>query len=386
MRPKIMPCHSIAKSLKYNEEKVRQRKAECLTAGNFLKDLSRLSFEDKLHVFQKRMALNERVRTNQHITLNFDPSDILSNDQMTKIARLYMKEIGFERQPYLVYRHHDAGHPHCHIVTTHVRRDGSPIEMFNIGRNQSEKARQHIEAEFGLVTAEMKKQRRLEKQQIDGPKKITYGERSIAQSISGILDYVTKNYQCTSLKEFNAILRLYNVEAYRGKENSQLYQHRGLLYRVLDEHGKYIGVPLKASFFDSKPTLDNLEKEFALHLSQKLQFKQLVTTQIRWELLQNPQDLDEVTRKLAREQIRIVLQRDKEGKCREVTYIYTDFQRKCVFSGDELGEHCTADAIQKVMDRQKIAEAEQSLHQSQEQKQQEQKQTHRLRPYPRQSF
>jgi len=174
MRPKIMTSHSIARSLNYNEEKVRIGKAQCLTAANFLKDLPRLTQEDKLRCFQRRMDLNERVCTSQHITLNFDPADKLSDDQMKKIAGQYMKDIGFERQPYLVYRHHDAGHPHCHIVTTHIRRDGSPIELFNIGRNQSEKARQQIEAEFGLVTAEMKKQAWEERQKIDSIQRINF--------------------------------------------------------------------------------------------------------------------------------------------------------------------------------------------------------------------
>jgi Relaxase/Mobilisation nuclease domain len=380
MRPKIMPCHSIAKSLRYNEEKVSQGKAECLTAGNFLKDLSRLTFRDKLHCFEKRMELNERVTTNQHITLNFDPLDQLSNDQMAKIARLYMKEIGFERQPYLVYRHNDAGHPHCHIVTTHVRRDGSPIALYNIGRNQSEKARQRIEAEFGLVTAEMKRQMRQEGQQVDGIQKIKYGETSVARSLSGILDHVTKNYKCTSLPEFNAILRLYNVQAYRGSEDTQLYRNRGLLYRVLDDHGKFIGRPIKASFFDSKPTLDNLEKKFVLNQPCKLQLQKHVTTSIQWELLKNPSDLDTVIRNLSRQHIRMVLRRDKEGKCREVAYI--ESLDKCVYLGEELGRHCNAAAIQKVMDAQKALLAQQSLQQSQQAShQQSQEQRPRLRHY-----
>jgi hypothetical protein len=123
---------------------------------------------------------------------------------MKKIARLYMKEIGFERQPYLVYRHVDAGHPHCHIVTTHIGRDGSPIEQYNIGRNQSEKARQLIEAEFGLVTAEMKKEISQQKQQINGVPKIIYGQGSTTRSMVRVLEYVTEHFMYTSLEEMNA--------------------------------------------------------------------------------------------------------------------------------------------------------------------------------------
>lgn len=268
MRPKITSSNSIARSLTYNEQKLTQGKAECLTAANFMKDVDQLTYADKLHRFQHRMELNEAVKTSQHITLNFDPSDQLSNEKMRLIADRYMKEIGFENQPYLVYRHHDAGHPHCHIVTTHVRSNGDPIDLYNIGKIQSEQARLLIEKEFQLTTAEMKQQLRLQRKHPDRVQKIIYGESSTTQSISRVLDYVTKHHNFTSLKEFNTILRSYNLEAYRGRKDSKLYQNRGLLYRVLDDNGRYVGVPLKASFFDSKPTLDNLEKKMIQNQNQ----------------------------------------------------------------------------------------------------------------------
>src|ERR1700754_5079350 len=168
MRPKITSSNSIARSLTYNEQKLTLGKAECLTAANYLKDADQLTYAEKLHRLQHRMELNEAVKTSQHITLNFDPSDQLSNEKMKLIADRYMKEIGFENQPYLVYRHHDAGHPHCHIVTTHVCSNGDPIEMYNIGKDRSEQARLRIEREFQLTTAEMKQRLRLEQRQPDG--------------------------------------------------------------------------------------------------------------------------------------------------------------------------------------------------------------------------
>ena len=351
MRPKIDHSASIARSLMYNEDKVMLKKAECLMAENFLKDVSELSLEDKLHRFQRRMQLNDRVYTCQHITLNFDPSDDLTNDRMKQIAKIYMKEIGFERQPYLVYRHLDAGHPHCHIVTTHVQKDGRPIDLFNIGRNQSEKARMQIEAEFGLTTAEMKKQLREQQQQVDGVQKIKYGESSVTRSMAKVLEHVTRNYKYSSLQDLNAVLRLYNVEAYRGRESSQLYQHRGLLYRVLDENGRYIGRPLKASFFDCKPTLDNLEKSFLPNQSVKLEFRQRMTADVQRQINLAPDDLADLDRRLTREKMRLVMKVDKEGKCKEVSYV--NFANKCVFSGDELGGRCDRHALQKVLDLQK---------------------------------
>src|SRR5690606_18865797 len=108
--------------------------------------------------FERFTSLNERAITNVlHVSLNFDPSDKLDNENLMDIAKTYMERIGFGEQPYLVYRHHDAGHPHIHVISTSIQRDGSRISMHNIGRNQSEKARKEIEIEFGLVKAQEKK-------------------------------------------------------------------------------------------------------------------------------------------------------------------------------------------------------------------------------------
>jgi len=372
MRPKITSSNSIARSLTYNEQKLTQGKAECLTAANFLKAPDQLTYADKLHRFQHRMELNEAVKTSQHITLNFDPSDQLSNEKMRLIADSYMKEIGFENQPYLVYRHHDAGHPHCHIVTTHVRSNGDPIEMYNIGKIQSEQARLRIEKEYQLTTAEMKQQLRQQGSHPDGVQKITYGESSTTQSISRVLDHVTENYKYTNLKELNTVLRLYNVEAYRGREDSKLYQNRGLLYRVLDENGRYLGVPLKASFFDSKPTLDNLEKKMIQNQALKLKHQEHVAISVQWNIVKESHTMEEFKQAMARDKIRMVLHQDKQGICKDVFYI--DLKNKCIYNGSELGERCNHLAIQKLIDRETTQKLEQSQNQNQTQRQ-----TYRLR-------
>jgi hypothetical protein len=70
--------------------------------------------------------------------------------------------------------------------------------LYNIGRNQSEKAKLLIENEFGLVTAEMKRLAREEKEKIDGVQRIQYGEKAISRSISRVLEHVTENYHYTS--------------------------------------------------------------------------------------------------------------------------------------------------------------------------------------------
>jgi len=352
MRPDINHSHSIVKSLRYNEEKVEAKKAECILAANFLKDPDRLTYDDKLQRFQRRMELNEDVSTSYHISLNFHPSDKLSDKTLQDISRIYMKELGFERQPYLVYKHNDAGHPHLHIVTTHVQRNGDPIVMYKMGENQSEKARQLIEQQFNLVPGEKKREPRIPDKRV--MLTVTYGEKSTARSISNVVQHVTENYRYASLEELNIILGLYNVEAYRGKENSKLYQNRGLLYRVLDKQGKYIGVPIKASFFDFKPTLSNLEKNFERNLAYKRQPDIMLNTAvaIQWNLRSYPDNLQKFTKGLAQDRVSMKLQHDKKGVLTNVNYI--NHYTKCVYRGEELEEKCRIGSIRQLIEADKV--------------------------------
>jgi type IV secretory pathway VirD2 relaxase len=122
-------------------------------------------------------AENPRAKTNAvHISLNFDPSEKLSPQTMTEIAQKYMEKIDFGGQPYLVYQHYDAGHPHMHIVTTNIESDGTRIDLHNIGKNQSETARKELEKIYNLVPAESKTQQEAINVKAIKAEKVQYGK------------------------------------------------------------------------------------------------------------------------------------------------------------------------------------------------------------------
>ena len=136
MVAKITMPTAIKRALNYNEQKVKEGNAECLYAHRFLKEADRLNFYDKLLRFENLIALNQRAATNTvHISLNFGPDEKIEKEKLIEIASVYMEKIGFNDQPYLVYRHTDAGHPHIHIISTNIRQDGKRISLHNIGRN-----------------------------------------------------------------------------------------------------------------------------------------------------------------------------------------------------------------------------------------------------------
>jgi type IV secretory pathway VirD2 relaxase len=138
----------------------------------------------------RQASLNENVTRNSvHISLNFDTTEKLSNEQLKEISESYMKKIGFGEQPYLVYQHFDSGHPHIHIVSLKVRADGTRIDTNNIGRNQSEKARKEIENDYGLVKAENMKSKPYELKSAY-TQKVQYGKAESRRAIANVLDGV----------------------------------------------------------------------------------------------------------------------------------------------------------------------------------------------------
>ena len=345
MVAKITIPKSIEAALNYNEKKVEKGTAWCLHAGNYRKDVTEMNFYEKLTRFKELNELNERATTKTlHVSLNFSPSEKLPDYKLVTIANEYMEKIGFGQQPFLVYKHEDAGHPHIHIVSTIIKADGSRINTHNIGRNQSEIARKEIELQYGLIKAE--RQQQLMKPGINpvDVEKAIYGKSETKRSISNVVGAVFSQYKFTSLPEFNAALKQFNVVADRGKEEGRIYKNRGLVYRILDADGNKVGVPIKASSIGCKPILDNLEKKFAANEVAKEPLKQRTKNAINDCLQTSPGSMKNLVAALNKKNIYTVLRQNAEGRLYGITFV--DNQNKVVFNGSDLGKGYSAAALQ----------------------------------------
>ncbi|HSN09131.1 MAG TPA: relaxase/mobilization nuclease domain-containing protein [Hanamia sp.] len=345
MVAKITTPKRLIAALNYNEIKVSQGKAECLQAVNFLKNATDMNFYQKLEGFERLNELNDRAQTKTlHVSLNFDPSEKLPADKLLKIASEYMEKIGFGEQPFLIYKHNDAGHPHIHIVTTTIRDDGSRINTHNIGRNQSEKARKEIEKKFNLVRAENQKPLLKQKIHAVNAEIIIYGKTETKRAITNVVNAVWSTYKYSSLPEFNAILKQYNVLADRGKEDGRIYKNRGLVFRVLDTAGNKVGIPVKASSINSHPTLDKLEKIFSSNKIKKEPFKQYMKSTLDEIVAGKPAGMNALIKLLAQKNIYTVLRQNSEGRIYGITFV--DNKNKVVFNGSNLGKDYSAAHLQ----------------------------------------
>jgi|SRR6185503_9150198 len=345
MVAKIKIGKSVRGILRYNENKVETGHAQCIAASGYGMEHSALDFHQKLNRLTKLQDKNPRVKTNAlHISLNFDPSEKLTVQQLAAITERYMEKIGFGNQPCLVYRHLDAGHPHIHLVTTNVQKNGKAISLHNIGRQRSEPARKAIEHEFGLVPAESRSQKQAQGLKPFPVEKLQYGKIETKRAITNIVGTIVRQYSFTSLPELNTVLRLYNVTADRGEEDTRMYQKNGLVYSATDDHGNKIGVAIKASALYNKPTLNNLQEQFRKNAQSRKLYKELLKNRVEKAICNRPKfSRNDLQYLLQKENIKIVFRENKEGRLYGITFI--DQYKKSVFNGSDLGKQYAANAI-----------------------------------------
>ncbi len=117
-----------------------------------------------------------------------------------------------------------------------------------------------------------------------------------------------------------------------------------MVFRILDEKGNKIGVPVKASLIYSKPTLANLEKKFSVNEEARKSFKKHITTSIDWALTgKNKPGLEGLIKALEKERIHTIIRQNHQGIIYGITYV--DHQTKCVFNGSDLGKQYSAKGI-----------------------------------------
>ena len=75
-----------------------------------------------------------------HISLGFAPNDSnrMTDDFMLRIAHEYMEKMDITDTPYIIVRHTDKEHPHCHIMFSRVNYNGKIIKpVTNLYRNKA---------------------------------------------------------------------------------------------------------------------------------------------------------------------------------------------------------------------------------------------------------
>jgi hypothetical protein len=101
-------------------------------------------------VRQQRPDIRQPV---EHVSLSLARDDrALSNDEMARLADEYLRRRGhdLDHVQYVVIRHHDRDHQHCHVLLNRIRTDGTVVPQQYREYLRSKEACRALEREFGL--------------------------------------------------------------------------------------------------------------------------------------------------------------------------------------------------------------------------------------------
>lgn len=92
-----------------------------------------------------------------HIPLAFSPDDKerMTDHFMERLAKEYMKAMGIENTQYLIVRHNNTNHPHCHIEFNRVDNDGNTISDKN-DRYRNEKVCKQLKDKYNFTYGKCK--------------------------------------------------------------------------------------------------------------------------------------------------------------------------------------------------------------------------------------
>lgn len=144
------------------------------TVGYVIKEQSRVldaegvtppDVREMVQDFKDQTLLNPRIKNAVgHISLSFSSKDTprMTDALMTQIAKEYMQRMGITDTQYLLVRHLDQPHPHCHLVYNRVGNNGQTISDKNI-KIRNAKVCRALTEKYGLHLAPGKESVRRER-------------------------------------------------------------------------------------------------------------------------------------------------------------------------------------------------------------------------------
>jgi len=174
---------------------------------------------------------------------------------------------------------------------------------------------------------------------------VSKGETGIKSGISDVLNALLPHYNYVSFEEVNAGLRLYNVSASRGEDGSRLNKLGGLLYYALDNDGKRVSVPLRASSFELKPTLKYLEKRYKENLAERREIAHHIDTYVNWVMEGTRPTWKRFTEAMEREGISIVIQTDRNRGKENLFFVH--HANKFIVEAESLGSEYSLQVLKE---------------------------------------
>ncbi|MCM1142823.1 MAG: relaxase/mobilization nuclease domain-containing protein, partial [Muribaculum sp.] len=249
-----------AKKQKADERKYEANKGEDII-DHLSKDWKLIGMSEDVRVYEGRKAMAADImrptRTRKpiespvgHISLDFHPDDApaMTDKRMAEIAFDYMKQMGLVDTPFIVVRHYDKAHPHCHLVFSRINNKGKILsQTTNFNRNG--RVCKKITEKYGLTMGKTKLTTDVSK--LRGKEKMPY---QVTQDISRCFPVAT------DWNSFEAELKKYGIttkEKISEKGNVNLYYCKGKFeFWSQKLHKNFARYPLECYFTVKRQKLE----------------------------------------------------------------------------------------------------------------------------------
>lgn len=225
---------SVTPVIDYNEKKIDEGNA-CLLAARNPETNDLMLIEDTFLSYENNPAISVRTRSKGfHMTFGPGPQDNLTEEQVLELIDGAMRALGYENQPYLVYRHNDIERKHYHVVSVRFDADGKKIPDNNEGRRLNaylEKMSKKYDFAVGLPDDTPRQKVEATRQRIP---KFVPGRNNIKHSLEALMKRGLR-YSFHSFYQYQAIMRAMNVRVTARKTHNGTYS---IMLKGLDAAGK----------------------------------------------------------------------------------------------------------------------------------------------------
>jgi len=339
MIAKISATENLGGAIGYNFKKVEKGEASILLAQGLFQNKE--GTYTMTEVFADMQAvIPEKCRTKKmvfHCSLNPHPDEKLSDETLTQIAKEYMEELGYGKQPYIVFKHNDIAREHIHIVSLRVDGEGRKIND-KFEKRRSKKITDALEKRFDLIPSS-----KVADKAVEETPQIDTTQGNIKEQVASALRMVLKHYRFCSLGELNAILSAYNLTVEEIKTEFRGKKYEGLVYVPTDDKGDKVSTPINASDIGRGVGYTAVQNRMQ---KSKQAIKPLIPT-IRNKVLQamrtSPQTEKELQSRLEEQNLRVAIRKNESGRIYGITFI--DDKAGIALNGSRLGKGYAANVF-----------------------------------------
>lgn len=336
MIAKISSTENLGGALGYNFKKVEKEEARILLAqGLYQNKEGTYTMAEVLADMQALIPTKCRTKkTVFHCSLNPHPKEKLSDETLALIAKEYMEELGYGKQPYIVFKHNDIAREHIHIVSLRVNDKGQKINDKFEGR-RSKKITDTLERKYGLIPANA-----VLSSDDEIGRKVDIGNGDIRKQIGTLVKAVLKHYRFCSLGEMNAILARNNLAVEEVKTEYRGKRYDGLVYVPTSESGEKVATPIKASDIGRGVGYTAVHHQMIKSRKELKAYLPKIRNRILSVMRTSPRTEAELIKRLDENGLRTLLRKTENGRIYWITFV--DDTLGVAVNGSRLGKGYSA--------------------------------------------